>query len=97
MGNNALHTAARTGNVAEVQAQVGNFDINAKGGGEETALFKAAENGHTEVVKLLLTLNPPPDVNMPNVSTLKVISGASVIYFPFHISILYPPSYLILT
>ena len=75
MSNNALHNAAYEGNLAEVQAQVGNFDINAMGGIlGETALFKAAENGHTEVVKLLLSLNPPPDVNMPNVSTPTMMS-----------------------
>ena len=65
--NNALHTAAEAGNLAEVQAQVGNFDINAKGSGDETALWKAARSGHTDVVKLLLSLNP--DVNLPDVST----------------------------
>ena len=70
--NNALHTAARDGNVAEVQAQIGKFDINAKGGfWDETALFKAAESGHTEVVKLLLSLNA--DVNLANVSTPTMI------------------------
>ena len=66
--NNALHDAAKDGNVAEVQAQVGKFDINAKGEGDRTALYWAAKEGKTEIVKLLLTLNPPPDVNLPNVS-----------------------------
>ena len=64
--NNALHTAAEAGNLAEVQAQVKNVDINAKGKYDETALFKAAESGHTDVVKLLLSLNA--DVNLPDVS-----------------------------
>ena len=72
--NNALHDAARDGNVAEVQAQVGKFDINAKGVSDQTALWKAAGNGKTEVVKLLLTLNPPPDVNLANVSTPTMMS-----------------------
>ena len=72
--NNALHTAADAGNLTEVQAQVGNFDINATGLYEGTALYLAARNGHTEVVKLLLTYNP--DVNIPDVSTLKILPGA---------------------
>jgi ankyrin repeat protein len=65
MSDNALHTAAKAGDVDEVQSQVGNFDINAKGEDDETALFKAAESGHTEVVKLLATHNA--DVNLANV------------------------------
>ena len=65
--NNALHEAAKAGNLAEVQAQVKNFDITVKGSGYETALWKAAQSGHTDVVKLLLSLNP--DVNLPDVST----------------------------
>ena len=64
--DNALHKAARSGNLAEVQSQVDNFDINAKGYSGETALFEAAQYGKTEVVKLLLTYNP--DVNIRNVS-----------------------------
>ena len=69
MSDNALQIAAKAGNLAEVQAQVGNFDINAKGECDRTALFSAAMKGHTEVVKLLLSLNA--DVNIPNVSTSK--------------------------
>ena len=65
--NNALHTAAERGSLKHVQSQVSNFDINAKGDKNETALLKAARKGHTEVVKLLLTFNP--DVNITNVST----------------------------
>jgi VCBS repeat-containing protein len=72
MSDNALHTAAKAGNVAEVQSQVGKFDINAKGQWSETALFKAAEKGHTEVVKLLATHNA--DVNLPDVSYHPMIS-----------------------
>ena len=67
MRDNALHTAARAGNLAQVRAQVGKFDINANGSCSETALWIAAANGHTEVVKLLLTLDPAPDVNIPDV------------------------------
>ena len=37
-------------------------------------LSKAAESGHTEVVKLLLTLNPPPDVNLASVSIPTMMS-----------------------
>ena len=70
MSDNALHTAAKAGNVAEVQSQVGKFDINAKGSDGSTALNYAAWKGHTEVVKLFLNLNPAPDVNLPDVSTL---------------------------
>ena len=55
--NNALHIAAEAGDLVKVQAQVGKFDINAKGEENETALIKAARGGNTEVVKLLLTLN----------------------------------------
>ena len=70
--DNALHIAAKEGDLVEVQSQVSNFDINAKGEDDGTALYWSARNGHAEVVKLLLTLNV--DVNIPNVSTLKMIS-----------------------
>ena len=96
MSNNALHTAAKAGNVAEMQAQIGKFDINAKGQFDMTALNWAAHDGQTEVVKLLLTLKPAPDVNMPNVSIQTVISVHLIcIFFISHISILvlYPLSY----
>ena len=67
--NNALHDAAKDGNVAEVQAEVGKLDINAKGEDDGTALYWAARKGRTEAVKLLITCNPPPDVNLADVST----------------------------
>ena len=71
---NALHTAAEEGNLAEVQSQIGNFDINAKGGCDETALYKAVKNGKIDVVKFLLAFNP--DVNITdNVSILIMISA----------------------
>ena len=66
--NNALHDAAKAGNVAELQAQVCNFDINAKGEWDKTALLLAASEGKAEAVKLLLTYNP--DVNITDVSIL---------------------------
>ena len=68
--NNALHIAAKEGDLVQVQSHVGNFDINAKGDKEETALLKAAEKGHADIVKLFLTLNA--DVNIPNVNTFKM-------------------------
>ena len=64
--NNALHAAAIAGHVAEVQAQLNNFEINAKGDRGGTALYWAARGGNTEAVKLLLTYNP--DVNITDVS-----------------------------
>jgi ankyrin repeat protein len=66
--DNALHTAAKGGNLANVQSQVRNFDINAKGEYDGTAVYWAARNGYAEVVKLLLTFNP--DVNIADVSNL---------------------------
>ena len=69
--NNALHTAAKDGNLAGVRSQAGNIDINAKGEFGSTALGKAAHEGHTEIVKLLLTLNA--DVNLANVSTPAIV------------------------
>ena len=65
--NNALHDAAREGNLADVQAQVNNFDINAKGEENKTALVWAAMKGETEVVKMLLTYKA--DVNISDVCT----------------------------
>ena len=72
MSDNALHKAAEAGNLAEVRSEVSKFDINAKGVAGYTALVNAAAKGHLEVVKLLLTFNP--DVNIPDVSTLTMIS-----------------------
>ena len=71
--NNALHDAAGSGNLAEVQSQVNNFDINARGQWDGTALYWAARNGRTDVVKLFLTVDGI-DVNIPNVSTLIMTS-----------------------
>ena len=67
--NNALHWGAERGDLAQVQSLVSNFDINAKGGDDQTALVKAASKGYTQIVKLLLTKNP--NVNITDVSTLK--------------------------
>ena len=74
---NALHIAAKGGDLVQVQSQIGNFDINAKGKYEETALIKAAESGHADIVKLLLTLGA--DVNIPDVSTLFKMKSAQLI------------------
>ena len=63
--NNALHAAAKIGTLAEVQSQVSNFDINARGEYDGTALYWAAREGYADVVKFLLTFNP--DVNLPDV------------------------------
>ena len=68
MSNNALHTAAQSGNLVEVQSQVSNFDINAKGQYDGTALYWAAKQGYPDVVKLLVTLNA--DANIPDVRRL---------------------------
>ena len=78
--NNALHIAAKEGNLAEVQSQVSNFDINVKGEDGVTALYLAANNGSIKVVELLLALDA--DVNIPNVSTLKNDIYPSDMYFP---------------
>ena len=93
MINNALHNAAKDGNIAEVRSQVGNFDINAKGEDDRTALYWASKEGKTEVVKLLLTLNPAPDVNLANVRTTTMMSVNLRWFFSFPISIPCSPSY----
>ena len=71
--NNALHIAAKGGDLAQVQSIVSNeFDINATDEKDATALYYAAESGCVEVVQLLLSLNA--DVNITVVSTLKMKS-----------------------
>ena len=74
--NNALHNAAETGNIAELQSQISNFDINAKGSYDRTALYYAVQNGHLDAVKLLLTHNA--DVSIPDVSILNMIFCPSI-------------------
>ena len=69
--NNALHIAAKGGDLVQVQSQVSNFDINAQGENCRTALILAAQNGNADAVKLLLTFNP--DVNIPDVRARKMI------------------------
>ena len=98
--NNALHIAAQgRGDLVQVQCQVNNFDINAKGEEDGTALYWSARDGNADIVKLLLTFNP--DVNIPDVSTIKMISVHLLMYvipIPYflHHSIYcyhcYPPS-----
>ena len=81
--NNALHTAAKEGDLVTLQSLVmTNFDINTKGEDYGTALYWAARQGHAEVVKLLLSFNP--DVNIPDVSTINMISIPMMIcvFFP---------------
>ena len=75
--NNVLHTAAKKGDLAEVQSQVGSFEINAKGEEDGTALYWAAREGHTDAVKLLLTFNA--DVNIPDVRKLKKMISVQLI------------------
>ena len=65
--NNALHIAAKGGDLGQVQSQVGNFDINAKGEDGGTALYLSACNGFADIVELLLSFNP--DVTISDVST----------------------------
>ena len=89
--DNALHDAAKEGNLAEVLSQLSNFDINAKGMENMTALCWAVRYGHTEVVKLLLTYSP--DVNIPSVSSLKMIYIHLICIFTSHIFILCHHSY----
>lgn len=51
--NEKLYEATRVGNLAEVKSLLDQgADVNAKFRYGATALFKAAERGHTEVVKL---------------------------------------------
>ena len=71
--NNELHIAAQEGDLVQLQSQVNNFDINAKGEQGGTALYWSARNGHVEAFKLLFTFNP--DVNIPDVSTLKALTS----------------------
>ena len=85
--NNELHIATKEGDLVHVQSQVHNFDINAQGEGDKTALIIAAENGHAEVVELLLTFNP--DVNIPDVSTFKVKSVHLICISPVPLSLLH--------
>ena len=98
--NNALHDAVYLGTVAEVQAQIGKFDINAKGKFGRTALCWAANEGKTEVNKLLLTHNA--DVNMPDVRYHFFLSSFPLFILPilpslrfFYVSLLlgYPSTH----
>ena len=88
MPDNALHIAAKRGDLVQVQSQVGNFDINAKGEEGGTALYWSARNGHADIVELLLTLNA--DVNIPDVSTLFILKSVHLICIsPIPLSLFY--------
>ena len=98
--NNALHIAAKGGDLVEVQSQVGNFDINAKGEEGRTALYWSAREGHAEIVKLLLTFSP--EVNATDVSTLSLkliyLIRISPIHYPSFISFfLHLSTYIVIT
>ena len=67
-----FHIAVESGNLSQVRAQIGKVNINTKDYDDRTAVFVAAAEGHTEILTLLLTCNP--DVNIPTVSTLTMIS-----------------------
>ena len=61
--NDQLWEAARTGDLAVVTSMLDQgADVNAKFRYGTTALFKASERGHTEVVKLLLARGADPTV-----------------------------------
>ena len=75
--DNALHIAVANGNLAQVQLQLRKFDINAKGDYDGTALYRAAREGKTDIVKLLLSENA--DVNIPDVSKVKTIKTSPYI------------------
>ena len=61
--NDQLWEASRTGNLAVVTSSLDQgADVNAKFRYGTTALFKAAERGHTEIVKLLLARGADPTV-----------------------------------
>ena len=81
--SSAFFKAVEECDVEKVQTLVNKVDINAKGKDNETALVKAAAKGHEDIVKLLLTFNP--DVNIPDVSTLEMIS-VHLIYYAFPLS-----------
>ena len=84
MPNNALHSAIERGDFAGLQSNVRNFDINAVGKNDETALFKAV--GNPSMVEVLL--NFYADVNISNVRKVNFFS-----LFPLSLmSILCPTS-----
>ena len=103
--NNALHNAAQNGNLAGVQSQIRNFDINTKGEFDQTALIKATDHylsgvrdewaaqcERVEVVKLLLKSNA--DVNTTDVSKPTMLSvHLSCFSHTLH-TYFYPRSYI---
>ena len=62
--NNALHIAAEAGNIVKVRSIVNKHDVNARGEVGTTALFLAAQEGHGDIVDLLVELHA--DVNIPD-------------------------------
>ncbi len=61
--NDKFYEATRAGNVAEVKSLLDQgADVNAKFRYGATALFKAAERGHAEVVRLLLERGADPTI-----------------------------------
>ena len=69
-----IYTSANDGDLVRMQSLIDyfgtGFDINAKDEHGKTALCYAAEQGHVDVIRLLLSFNP--DVNIPEVSTQKI-------------------------
>jgi len=66
-GNNALHRAAKSGDLKKVEMLIEEYDadVNSQGQYDNTPLNWAAEKGHTQIVKLLLN-TPGVDVNKKN-------------------------------
>jgi hypothetical protein len=61
--NERLWEAARVGDAAAVKSLLdGGADVNARFRYDQTPLFKAAERGHTEVVRLLLERGAQPNL-----------------------------------
>ena len=62
-----IHDAAKTGDLAGVQAQLdAGADVNAKDKNEWTPLHNAATQGHKEIVELLITAGADVNANSDN-------------------------------
>ncbi len=96
-GNTKLHQAAATGDIEYIQQRlpfITSDEVNARNNKKETALHKCSLGGHTECIKLLLTvtgidINPQDDFgstavhaavykNQPDCLQLLINSGADV-------------------